>query len=114
MRAKATWRRYVFKGKVWKFKGKAGWYFVTLPRNLSLKIRKNHGRDEEGWGRLKASAKIGQSTWQTAIWYDSKFKSYLLPIKTQIRKVNKIENNSTITVGLSLEYSPILRSLPIF
>ena len=35
----------------------------------------------EGWGRLKATAKIGNSEWATAIWFDTKINTYLLPLK---------------------------------
>ena len=51
-------KKYSFKGKVWKYKGHAGWYFVTLPRMLSKTIRQSHGLSEEGWGRLRADASI--------------------------------------------------------
>ncbi len=96
-------RKYRFKGKVWKHKGHAGWYFVTLPKILSKTIRKNHSLSEKNWGRLEATAKIGKSSWRTAIWYDSKYGSYLLPIKTSIRKAEGIEINVVVTVALAIQ-----------
>lgn len=103
MNIKAKLKKYSFKGKVWKYKGPAGWYFVTLPRKLSMTIRKAHGLSEEGWGRLKANASIGDCKWQTAIWFDSKFVSYLLPIKASVRKNININAGSSITVTLHLK-----------
>lgn len=91
-------KEYAFKACVWKHKGAAGWYFVTLPRRLSTTIRKEHGLSEEGWGRLKATAAIGDCEWQTAIWFDTKAKSYLLPIKAQIRRKLKVIDGSQVTV----------------
>ncbi|MDD4087237.1 MAG: DUF1905 domain-containing protein, partial [Bacteroidales bacterium] len=41
---------------------------------------------EEGWGRLKATAEIGKSVWKTAIWFDTKHQTYILPLKAEIRK----------------------------
>ncbi len=35
---------------------------------------------------MKAIAKIGNSQWETAIWFDTKHKTYLLPLKAEIRK----------------------------
>ncbi len=100
---KAKTKSYKFKEKVWKYKGKGGWHFITLPKNISQKIRKNHGLDEEGWGRLKTLAKIGQSQWKTAIWYDSKSKAYLLPVKSLIRRAENIQKDSAISVIVVLD-----------
>lgn len=95
-------KKYTFSGKVWKYKGPAGWHFVTLPRSLSKTIRRAHGASEEGWGRLKAEASIGECRWWTAIWFDSKAMSYLLPIKASVRKRVKIRSGSPVTVTLYL------------
>lgn len=103
MSTKAKLKKYSFKGKVWKYKGPAGWYFVTLPKNLSKTIRQKHGLSEEGWGRLKAQASIKSSQWETAIWFDSKAMSYLLPVKAAVRKTAKIADGSSISVTLYLK-----------
>lgn len=99
--AKTT--KFFFKGKVWKFKGTGGWYFVDLPKRVSKKIRKTHGLSEEGWGRLKTTARLGKSKWDTAIWYDTKFQSYLLPVKASVRKSEKIVDGTIVAVELLFE-----------
>jgi len=95
-------KKYSFKEKVWRHKGPAGWHFVTLPKDLSKTIRRNHGLSEEGWGRLKADVSIGECNWKTAIWYDSKAVSYLLPIKAAVRKATGVSSGSSISVSLHL------------
>ncbi len=100
--AKLKLKKYSFKGKVWKHQGAAGWFFMTLPLRLSKTIRKTHGLSEEGWGRLKSTASIGGCEWQTAIWFDSKAKSYLLPIKASVRKKTGVRDGSSVDVSLSL------------
>ncbi len=95
--------KYTFSAKVWKYQGKAGWYFVTLPKQLSKEIRSNRGLAEEGWGRLKTSAQLGDSKWNTSIWYDTKAKGYLLPIKSEIRKREKVELDTLVSVRLHFE-----------
>ncbi len=93
-------KKYQFKGKLWISKGTGGWYFVTLPRGLSQEIRKYHGENEEGWGRLKVKACLNETKWDSAIWYDSKeSESYLLPLKAAIRKKHKL----TIGIEISLK-----------
>ncbi len=92
-----------FSAKVWKYHGHAGWYFVTLPKTLSKKIRSKHGLSEEGWGRLKTNAAIGKTNWKTAIWFDTKAQGYLLPIKSLVRKKEKIGTGTQIKVHLEFE-----------
>lgn len=94
--------RYIFKAKIWKYQGKGGWFFVTIPKTLAKKIRAVHHVSEEGWGRLKTTATIKNSSWSTSIWFDSKFGSYLLPVKSQVRKSQALSEGSLVEVELSL------------
>lgn len=83
--------QFTFTGQVWKYDDPNGWYFISLPKANTNEIRTHLKWLEEGWGRLKVTAKIETCTWQTAIWYDSKLETYLLPIKAEIRKKLDIE-----------------------
>lgn len=94
--------KYVFSAKTWQYPGPAGWHFVSLPEEMAKEIRENLKWQEEGWGRLKATAKIGNNEWETAIWFDTKMKTYLLPLKAEIRKKEKIEKGENIAVILWL------------
>lgn len=82
--------KYEFSASLWKHPAPNGWYFISLPKEMSNEIRENLQWQEEGWGRLKATAEIGSSIWETAIWFDTKYKTYLLPVKTEIRKGEKL------------------------
>lgn len=96
-------KRYSFNSPIWRYKSHAGWYFVTLPKPLSKTLRKLHGSSEEGWGRLRVEAAVGKSKWKTAIWYDTKLSSYLLPIKFAIRKANQIDEGKILSVKLTID-----------
>ena len=78
--------KYKFTAKPWLYAGPSGWHFVSLPKKLAQEIRNALKTEEEGWGRLKAKVKIGNSEWKTAIWFDTKMNTYLLPLKAEIRK----------------------------
>lgn len=91
---------YKFSAQTWQHAAPGGWYFVTLPLEVSTEIRTHFKWQEEGWGRLKVLAKIGSSEWETAIWFDTKRSSYLLPLKAVIRKKEGIEVNQTIQITL--------------
>jgi hypothetical protein len=92
--------RYEFIAKPWQYSGPGGWHFVSLPKALSNEIRKALKSEEEGWGRLKATARIGNCEWKTAIWFDTKMNTYLLPLKAEIRKKEMLEMGKDIKTML--------------
>lgn len=91
--------QYHFSSKIWQYEGSGGWYFISLPLKLSKEIRNYNKSEEAGWGRLTAIARIGSTEWKTAIWFDTKKNTYLLPLKAEIRKkenlvIGKIANTT--------------------
>jgi hypothetical protein len=76
--------------------------FVSLPKEVSIEIRNNFKCLEEGWGRMKVTAKVGNSEWQTAIWFDTKQDTYLLPLKATIRKKENIVLDKDIDITISI------------
>ncbi|MEL0456642.1 DUF1905 domain-containing protein [Flavobacteriaceae bacterium SZ-1-7] len=94
--------KYQYATKMWKHNSPGGWYFVSLPKTLSKEIRHNLKWQEEGWGRMKAFAQIGELTWETAIWFDTKMGTYILPIKSEIRKKTDIKINQKIDMNIWL------------
>jgi hypothetical protein len=93
---------YSFKAKVWKHNAPAAWYFLTVPKNTSAEIKTLFKQWEEGWGRLKCSAQIANTIWQTAIWYDTKHQAYVLPLKAEIRRKECIEIDELISVTIKI------------
>ncbi|MGB3467771.1 MAG: DUF1905 domain-containing protein [Cyclobacteriaceae bacterium] len=90
--------QYDFSGTVWKHGSEGGWYFVSLPAAISKEIREHLQWQEEGWGRMKASASIKGTEWNTAIWFDKKHQTYLLPLKADVRKKANIHLNDSVEV----------------
>jgi len=90
--------KYEFIAILWQQPSTGGWHFVSLPETTSTEIRLLLKSSEEGWGRLKATAKIGNTKWETAIWFDSKRNTYLLPIKATIRSKENILRDAEIAV----------------
>ena len=77
-----------------------GWVFVSLPKELSIEIREKNKYLEEGWGRMKITAKLGQSEWQTSIWFDTKQSAYLLPLKAKIRKQENVVLGENVKISI--------------
>ncbi len=91
---------YEFTATIWQYPSTNGWVFVSLPQTMAAEIRTQIRWQEEGWGRMKAKAKVGESIWDTSIWYDTTHKTYLLPLKAAIRKKEDLVLGQTIQISL--------------
>ena len=91
---------YSFTATVWQHSPPGGWYFVTVPQEISNEIREHFRDFEEGWGRLSVMAETGNAAWNTAIWFDTSHNKYLLPLKSEIRKKEKLGINQEIQIKI--------------
>jgi len=96
MRSKGI--KYEFTAKPWLYYPCSVCPFVALPIEMAKEIRDNLKFLEEGWGRMKATAKIGNSEWDTSIWFDTKHKTYILPLKAEIRKKENIVIDNDVEI----------------
>jgi len=92
--------KYSFSAKLWSYNVKGGWFFISLPANISKEIREHLKWQEEGWGRMKAFATIKEIEWDTAIWFDKKLDTYLLPVKKNIREKANLKLDDIIAVSI--------------
>lgn len=93
---------FQFKAEVWLYPGEAAWHFVSLPKNISKQIKKEFGDMARGWGSLPVNVKIGTTKWKTSIFPDSKSNTYILPIKSEVRKDENIESGDALRVNLMI------------
>ncbi len=96
------YRTFKIRAKVWLYPGKAGWHFITLPVAEAQLIQNRFENLARGWGSLPVTATIGKTAWDTSIFPDKKSKSYLLPIKTDVRKKAGVEIDQIITMTLEV------------
>lgn len=94
---------YKVKAKVWLYPGMAGWHFVTLPKNIAKDIDFYFSHAKRGWGSLKVEVNIGKTSWKTSIFPDKSKDSYLLPLKSEVRKKEAIKEGSNITLILTIK-----------
>lgn len=92
--------KYEFNASPWQHASLGGWYFISLPKDIAKEIREHFQWQEEGWGRIRVEAKIGKTQWQTAIWFDTKLDTYLLPLKAEVRKREQVEINRNILTAI--------------
>ena len=78
---------YHLKGKVWLWRGDAGWHFVTLPKRQAREIRLLMGGvTGRGWGSIRVRATLGGTTWETSIFPDKAQGSFVLPLKAVVQE----------------------------
>jgi hypothetical protein len=88
--------------EIWQYPGKAGWHFASLPKKLSREIKAGFGDLAAGWGSLPVWATIGKTRWATSIFPDSKSAAYLLPIKVEVRKRERIKRGDRVVLTLGI------------
>jgi hypothetical protein len=102
---------FTFTAQCWLWHGgKAAWHFITLPQDKSEEIKffneNIHGgisKKPRGWGAVRVQVTIKNTSWQTSIFPSKELKAYILPIKADVRKKEKIVVDENITVKLVID-----------
>ncbi len=96
------YNQYSFKSVIWLYPGKAAWHFISVPKDISADIHEKFADRKRGWGSIPIYVKIGTSSWKTSIFPDSKSSCFLLPIKSEIRKVERIMVDESCRVQIEI------------
>lgn len=91
---------------VWRAQDKGSWHFLTIDGeagealSATALMRRLEGLSR-GFGSLKVSARIGDSTFKTSV-FPSKELGWLLPLKASLRKAERIGEGDEVEVELEL------------
>ena len=92
---------FTFTNEVWLYSAtKASWHFVTVPVEMSADIKAFTKHLVKGFRSVKVTATIGETTWSTSIFPDSKTGCYFLPIKASVRAAEGVSVGDQVTVQL--------------
>jgi hypothetical protein len=94
--------RYEADAEIWVFHT-GNWHFVTLPAEFSEGIKTLRGPKTPGWGSVRVTARLGSSEWRTSIFPDSKSGAFLLPIKAEVRKRERVTAGDTVSLSVEIE-----------
>lgn len=89
-----------FDGPIWYWRGPAPWYFVTVPPRQCQDLTAIAGAVTYGWGMIPATVRIGGTTWTTSLF--PKDGGYVVPIKTSVRKAQRLAEGDTVSVRLDV------------
>lgn len=92
---------FKFKAKVWIWPGFSGWHFVYVDKKISdfvFKSVKEKKIKTSLNGLIPVLVQVGKSEWQTSLLPHKKEKIYLLSIKADIRKKEKIFDGDNLYI----------------
>lgn len=95
--------RYNCKGKVWVAPGGGGWRFVTIPEALSQRIEAFAPGPRPAFGSVRVVVSIGKTTWRTSLFPDKRARGYLLPLKADVRKRERIADGDSVDITLEFD-----------
>ena len=84
------------RSKVWVYPGMAGWRFLTVDKKQSAVVKEKHGMHRRGFGSIPVRVTIGTTSWDTSI-FPSQEGTYLLPLKSIVRKKEGIDDGDPVT-----------------
>ena len=93
-----------FRAKVWTQESTGAWHFVTLPAALSKRIRTLATGSLKPFGSFRVTARTGLTSWQTSLFADQKRNAFVLPVKADIRRKEKIALGDEIEVRIAFEF----------
>ncbi|XDD50215.1 DUF1905 domain-containing protein [Leptospira sp. WS92.C1] len=92
-----------FTAKVWVYPGKGGWHFLTLSLAASKEVRSIVQGVTGSWGMIPISVEIGNTRWRTSIFSEKNSPKYVLPLKADVRKKEKILANQKVRAWITIE-----------
>lgn len=94
--------RFEFTSPLWEWSTQsAPWYFITVPDNVGDDIREIP-RMPRGFGAVRVRVTVGDSTWLTSLFPESRMGSYWLPVKKAVRQAEGLELGAPVVVRLEL------------
>jgi Domain of unknown function (DUF1905) len=89
---------FSFVGECWLWQSTGtAWHFISLPQDKSEEIKffdENLHEKRRGWGAVRVLVTIGNTS--------SKQEAYILPIKADVRKKEKIAVGDSVKVKLKI------------
>ncbi|MEY2759429.1 MAG: hypothetical protein RIR33_3207 [Pseudomonadota bacterium] len=93
-----------FRATVWTQASTGAWHFVTLPADLSQRIRTLTTGLREPFGSFRVQAFTGRTDWETSLFADNRRGAFLLPVKAEVRRRERITVGDTIEIRLTLGF----------
>lgn len=88
--------RHRIEGTVMVYPGGGGWRFLPLPLRTAKRIRAQWAMHARAWGSLPVEVTLGKSVWNTSLFPDTRSGTYLLPLKAEVRRKERVADGDTV------------------
>ena len=88
-----------FKSEIFLWSGDSAWHFIALPADIADDIE-DSATLRAGFGSIKVQVTIGGSSWNTSIFPDSKRKTFILPVKKEVRRAENLTEGDRPVIQL--------------
>ena len=95
---------FEFEAPLWIWNGGSGtsWHFLTLPFDVTDEIDDLTTGKQGGFGSVRVKATIGRTSFTTSVFPSKEQKSFILPVKAQVRKAEALAAGTPCTVTVEL------------
>jgi hypothetical protein len=87
-------RRGPFEATLFRYSGKAAWFFAPIPKRVAPPVTRP-------WGRTPVHATVDGVSWETSIWRDTKSDRSLLAVPARVR--GRKGHGDMVTVEFTFE-----------
>lgn len=95
---------FAFVTTLWRHAGNDGWYFVSLPTEVADDIADLTAGARRGFGSVRVAVAVGETSWSTSVFPDSKRGTYVLPVKRSVRVEEQLEEGDEVAVRLRVVF----------
>lgn len=96
--------QFEFEAKVIYWRGPSPFFFAPVPPHHSEDIRRLSKLVTYGWGMIPVEAVISGLVFQSALF--PKDGTYLLPLKTDVRRKSNLTSGDLISVSMKIQVAP--------
>lgn len=93
---------FEFAAPLWLHPGADGWYFVSVPPEISADITDLTAGIRRGFGSVRVAVTVGSTSWRTSIFPDSKTGTYLLPMKKAVRAAEHLDTGDDVRAQVEI------------
>jgi len=92
---------FSFEAEIIYWRGPSPYFYAPLPPDCAAEVRRLAKLVTYGWGMIPVDATVGGVGFYTALF--PKDETYLLPLKTAVRKKAGVTAGDTISVEMTLK-----------
>lgn len=93
---------FEFTAPLWLHPGADAWHFISVPAEISDDISDLTAGFRRGFGSVRVAVTVGRTSWRTSVFPDSRQGTYMLPVKKEVRRAERLAPGDAVRTRLEL------------